>query len=180
MNPRFEKKHLINILDGRYCGRLYRLGLSKFAVSLDTPAQLSQQTQLSDTTFLAIFTGTWVVLGGVFQTGVAVFLTCKGEPDGPFKSLPVLIRILVIVTAPFLLSPFILNIYGAYTVIRYGQDNEAKKIAALRNDLKMAETIVESVPQIVTQCISLRLLSELKPVDSIWEHREVRFDILLS
>ncbi len=73
--------------------------------------------------FFLLLTGLFILLGGLLQFGVAVFLTCKGEQDGPFKSLPVLIRILVIVTAPFLLSPFILNIYGAYTVIRYGQDN---------------------------------------------------------
>ena len=115
----------------------------------------------------------FILLGGLLQFGVAVFLSCTGEQDGAFKILPAPIRILVFITAPFLLAPVIVNVYGAYAVIRYGRDNEPSKVAALLNDLKMAETIVESLPQIMTQCVALRLLSELENRKSIWEPLEL-------
>ena len=102
----------------------------------------------------AILTGTWVALGGSFQTGVAVLLSCKGEPDGPFKSMPITVRILVLVTSPILLSPVVLNVYGAYFVIRYGVTNMATTtIPMVDANLKFAEIAVESAPQLATQLV---------------------------
>ena len=105
-----------------------------------------------------MLTGTWVALGGVVQTGVAVFLTCKGAPDRPFKSLPIAIRILVVVTSPILLSPVVLNIYGAYFVIRYGiTDMATTTIPMVIANLKFAEILIESAPQLATQWHTIAL-----------------------
>ena len=104
----------------------------------------------------AKLTGTWVGLGGALQSGVAIFLTIKGKPDGLFKSLPIAIRILILVTSPILLSPVVLNIYGTYFVIRYGiTDMVTMTIPMIVANLKFAEIVIESAPQLVTQWIAL-------------------------
>ena len=120
---------------------------------------------------VGILTGTWIGLGGVFQCGVAVFLNIKGEPDGPFKSLPVPIRVLVIVTSLILLSPVVLNIYGAYTVTKYGIiDMVTEKIPWVIANLKFAEIIFESGPQLATQWL-LMIVVGLNPGGDgfVWE-----------
>ena len=94
----------------------------------------------------AIVTGLWIGLGGVFQFAVAVFLTVRNAPDNPFKRLPLQIRYLVLGSSLILLSPVILNLYGAYTVIQKGVSDVATvQIPMVIANLKLAEIILESV-----------------------------------
>ena len=68
------------------------------------------------------------------------------------------VRLLVLVTSPFLLSPVILYVYGVCTVIRYGITNNdiaTVKIPAVIANLKLAEIIVESMPQLMTQVFAI-------------------------
>ena len=106
----------------------------------------------------AIATVTPIALGGALQCIVAVVLTARRVPNSdPFKSLPRLVRLLVLVTSPLLLSPVILYVYGVYAVIRYGTTNNniAKvKITAVIAYLKMAEIVLESMPQLITQLVA--------------------------
>ena len=100
----------------------------------------------------AIFTGIWIGLGAILQCGVALFLAIRGGPNGLFKSLPPRIRIFILVTSPLLISPVVLNIYGAYLVIRHGITNiTMEKNPMVIANLKFAEVIFESVPQLLTQ-----------------------------
>ena len=98
----------------------------------------------------AIATVTWIGIGGIFQFAVAFFYTARRKFDDPFKSLPLLIRVLVLGTSPILLSPTVLYLYGIYFVTQKGvTDIPAVRIPM--NNLKMAEIIFESAPQLVTQ-----------------------------
>ena len=113
-----------------------------------------------------LFTGIWIGLGAIVQCGVAVFLTIRGDPNGPFKSLPLRIRVFILFTSPILLSPVVVNVYGAYLVIRNGiADTAMKKISMIAANLKFAEVIFESAPQLLTQWTIIFYETELRRND---------------
>ena len=121
---------------------------NKYRSECDEMAPLGPESHL-----VAILTGAWIGLGGVFQFGVAVFLTARDKPDDPFKSLPLPIRSLILITATILLSPIVVSLYGAYSVFKNGitdNDMASVKIPIVSTSLKLAEIVLESVPQSVT------------------------------
>ena len=106
-----------------------------------------------------ILTGSWIGLGGVFQFGVVIYLTWGWMPGDPFKSFPHPIRVLVLITAPILLSPAIVSLYGAYISFAYKMKEEAiEKIRAVFLILNVAEVILETVPQLATQMMAVATL----------------------
>ena len=80
-------------------------------------------------------------------------------PGDPFKSFPRPIRVLVLITAPILLSPAIVSLYGAYVSFAYKMKEEAiEKIRAVFLILNVAEVILETVPQVATQMTAVATL----------------------
>ena len=115
-----------------------------------------------------ILTGLWIGFAAVFQLGVIVYLTCRGKADGPFQSLPPLIRVLVFIATPVLLAPAIISLYGAYIAFVYKIDKEViAKIYAIIFSLTMVHVIFESVPQLATQCAALTFLFDSMSPDGI-------------
>ena len=106
----------------------------------------------------ALLTGIWIGLGGIFQFGYVIYVTCTETPDGPFKMLPIAIQTLVFVTAPILLSPVILSLYGAYIAATKYDQNAIKQIQVVISSLKVAEMMLESIPQLATQWAAIGLL----------------------
>ena len=79
-------------------------------------------------------------------------------PDSPFKFLPLTIRVLAFTTAPVLLSPVVLNLYGAYYAVTNYNEDVIDQIRAVISSLNVAEVILESVPQLITQWAAQGLL----------------------
>ena len=104
---------------------------------------------------LVKLTSSWIWLGGALQFGYVIYATCRETPNGLFKSLPKVIQALVFITAPILLSPVILSLYGAYiAAVKYDED-AIKQIQKVISSLKVAEVILESVPQLATQWMAI-------------------------
>ena len=120
-----------------------------------------------DTLLITILTGSWIGLGGLLQLTVFLFLNCRSKPDGPFQSLPFLIRVLILITSPFLLSPIVLHLYGAYVLIFFGKNDIIKKIPLVMSALSIAETVLESIPQMVTQYTAMLLNASRYPSSSL-------------
>jgi hypothetical protein len=85
---------------------LYLDHLSKapFPVKIDSPK------------FFMFFTATWIVLGGLGQTATILHFLRKKDPL--LSTLPLPVRLLVCCTAPILLAPVVLNVFGIYLVIK--------------------------------------------------------------
>jgi hypothetical protein len=113
----------------------------------------SDTLSVSSSIFM-ILTACWIFLGGLVQTSVIIHLTRKNDPL--VSDLPKPVRILVFFTAPILMAPVIVYIYGAYLIIKKKPENPRKYTEILNTKklisaLKAAETVFESVPQLCTQ-----------------------------
>jgi hypothetical protein len=107
-----------------------------------------------------ILTACWILLGGIVQTSVVIHLTRTNDPL--VSDLPMPVRILVFITAPILLAPVIVNVYGAYLIIKKkpekpGKDTEILNTKKLISAMKAAETRCESLPQLCTQWVAVFL-----------------------
>jgi hypothetical protein len=94
-------------------------------------------------------TAMWIILGGMGQTATIIHFHRKKDPL--LSTLPTPVRQLVCCTAPILLAPVVLNIYGAYLVLKKKPDVEILKTKKLMSALKMAAVVLESTPQLTTQ-----------------------------
>ena len=66
--------------------------------------------------YLFLLTTTWIILGGFLQTIIIIrYKRARHTCLDPF-SLPM--RLILIFTAPFLLAPVFVNIFGAYLILR--------------------------------------------------------------
>jgi hypothetical protein len=104
--------------------------------------------------FFIRITACWIFLGGLVQTFVIIYLLRKQDPL--VSNLPMPVGILVFCTAPVLMAPVIVNVYGAYLIIKKKPENprndaEIVNTRKLISALKAAETAFETLPQLCTQ-----------------------------
>ena len=103
------------------------------------------------------------MLGGVFQFGYVIYMICRETPE--FKSLPAIVRFLTVIAAPILLSPVIVSLYGAYVAATAYDEAAIERIRVVISSLKVAEVILESVPQLVTQWAAIAVLISMDHFD---------------
>ena len=80
----------------------------------------SGQSDSSNPIF-AMFTTSWIVLGGLAQSFLVARLLFRG--DARLIWLPKPIQILLLICAPILMAPVIVNVYGVIFVTRHADED---------------------------------------------------------
>jgi hypothetical protein len=96
-----------------------------------------------------ILTAVWILLGGILQSSIIIYFHIK--KDQRLLSLPTPVRFLVWITAPILMAPVILNLYGAYQIFTKKSQEDITRTMNMAAALKVAEVGLESLPQLGTQ-----------------------------
>ena len=92
----------------------------------------SDQSDSSNPIF-AMFTTSWIVLGGLAQSFLVARLLFRG--DARLIWLPKPIQILLLICAPILMAPVIVNVYGVIFVTRHADED------GLKEDILRFETV---------------------------------------
>ena len=69
-----------------------------------------------------VLTTTWILLGGFVQAIVTIVKLCKRDPI--VNLIPKRVQVLMMITAPILMAPVIVNLFGAYVVFRNQENAE--------------------------------------------------------
>ena len=87
----------------------------------------------------------WIALCGLVQTIRVLVILSNGNES--FRHLPVFIRYFVLIAAPVLLAPFIVNMFIAYKCYKGISDADLSKLKNIVASLKVGKIIIESIPQ---------------------------------
>ena len=91
--------------------------------------------------------------GGMAQTVVAIILACGGNDT--FVSLPLFVRVLVLISSPFLLGPVVVTVYLIVRCVKGITEVDLERYKVLIGILKMGEILLETVPQLIINALSL-------------------------
>ena len=78
-------------------------------------------TEPEDVFLFFILTTVWIVLGGLVQSFLVARYLFRG--DARLIWLPKSIRVLLLICAPILMAPVIVNVYGVFFVTRHADED---------------------------------------------------------